>query len=179
MFIFLTKCIWFILPGGLANIAAALSKHFNILKIPVDFGKSFGGKRIFGDNKTWRGVLFGLIIGLLTFWLQQYLYQFTLFQKISFINYQDYNWTLGLTLALGAILGDLIKSFFKRRINIPPGQSWIPFDQIDYTIGSLTLASLIYFPGWLVIITTIAFGFFLHILCNLIGYFFKLQKNKL
>lgn len=176
---FILKCLWFFAPAGLANMFAFLSKYIRILKVPIDLGKSFRGKRILGDNKTWRGAFFGVIIGLLTFWLQKYLYQFAFFHNISLFNYQEGHWLLGFLLASGAILGDLIKSFFKRRVNIAPGQSWIPFDQIDYTICAIALGSFIFFPGWSIAAGVVAIGFLLHILLNLIGYLLKMKRGKL
>ncbi len=35
--------------------------------------------------------------------------------------------------------GDRVKSFVKRRIGIPPGDPWIPADQLDDVIGVLIL----------------------------------------
>ena len=35
--------------------------------------------------------------------------------------------------------GDSAKSFLKRRVGIPPGESWILFDQLDFVIGALVL----------------------------------------
>lgn len=179
MWLFILKCIWFFLPAGLANIAAALSKHTDFLNTPIDFGKTLGGKPVFGRNKTWRGFLFGILIGILVFWLQKYLYNLEPIKKISFFDYNQYNFLLGFLFGFGAVFGDLVKSFFKRRFDILPGQSWIPFDQIDYTIGAFLFAGLIYFPGWKIFFYTILIGFLLHMLCNLIAYLLKLQKNKL
>jgi CDP-2,3-bis-(O-geranylgeranyl)-sn-glycerol synthase len=35
--------------------------------------------------------------------------------------------------------GDSAKSFVKRRVGIAPGQSWVPFYQLDFVIGALVL----------------------------------------
>ncbi|MDE2071421.1 MAG: CDP-archaeol synthase [Patescibacteria group bacterium] len=35
----------------------------------------------------------------------------------------------------GAVLGDYLKSGIKRAKNMPPGQPWFPWDQIDYVVG--------------------------------------------
>ena len=42
---------------------------------------------------------------------------------------------LGLRFGIGAMAGDSIKSFFKRRTNIPPDEPWIPFDEVDFALG--------------------------------------------
>jgi CDP-2,3-bis-(O-geranylgeranyl)-sn-glycerol synthase len=46
---------------------------------------------------------------------------------------------LGLLFGLGAMGGDSVKSFIKRRIGIPPGRPWVPFDQLDFVLGALAL----------------------------------------
>ena len=39
------------------------------------------------------------------------------------------------SICFGALLGDIIESFFKRRIGKKRGEDWIPFDQIDFILG--------------------------------------------
>lgn len=179
MWLFIGQAIWYILPAGLANIAASLSRFTKIPATPVDFGKTWRGKPIFGANKTWRGLAAGAIIGQAVYTVQIYLYRFDFFQHLSMLNYTKHLFFLGAMLGLGALLGDLVKSFFKRRAHIPSGKSWLPFDQIDYTIGAIGLSSFIYFPGWPKFFFLIVFGFVLHILFNLIAYMLRLQKNEL
>ena len=179
MWLFVAQAFWFILPAGIANITASLSRYVSWFNYPVDFGRSWRGKRIFGDHKTWRGILFGTLAGLLFFWLQQFLDRFGFFHNLSLFDYPRTSWFVGLLLASGAVWGDVVKSFFKRRVNIEPGRPWIPFDQVDYTVGALFLTSLVYFPGWAVVTFIVVFGFILHILFNLIGYVLRLQRNKL
>ena len=81
-------------------------------------------------------------------------------------------------LGFGALFGDSVKSFFKRQLNIKPGKSWIPFDQVDWIIGAI-LFSIFYVALSLydVIFAIIIFGV-LHPIVNLIGYFLKIKKNK-
>jgi len=176
---FILKCLWFFAPAGLANMFAFLSKYIRILKVPIDFGGNFRGKRIFGDNKTWRGAFFGIFVGFLVFLLQKYLYRYNFFHDLSLFDYSKMSWLFGLLLSSGAIIGDLIKSFFKRRVNIAPGQSWMPFDQIDYTICVIALGSFIFFPGWPIAFGVVAIGFLLHILFNLASYILKMKRSKL
>jgi len=180
MWLFLLKCIYFLLPAGLANMAPVLMKFwFKGLAQPIDGGQTWQGQPLFGRSKTWRGLIFATLFGIIIFGLQQYLYRFQGIKDISLFNYNQYNLWLGFLMGLGAILGDLAKSFFKRRLKMAPGHVWIPLDQIDYSIGALLLSALIYWPGWSVTITCILIGFILHLLINLIGYAIKLKKNKL
>ncbi|MFH1597825.1 MAG: CDP-archaeol synthase [Patescibacteria group bacterium] len=177
---FIFQCIWYMLPAGFANMSPVLMKFgFKKIAKPVDGGHTWHGKPILGKSKTWRGYLFAPIFGLIMFGFQQYLYQFEAIQRLSFFNYHEQTIWLGALLGAGAILGDSLKSFFKRRVNLRPGQSWIPFDQIDYTLGGLTLGAILFWPGWNVFGTVIGVGLFLHMIVNLIGYSIKLQKTKL
>jgi len=179
MWLFVLQALWFILPAGIANIFASVSRYFPVSGFPIDFNKTWRGKRVLGNNKTWRGAFFGTVFGILTFWLQQYLYQYDFFQKLSLTDYTQLDWLFGFLLASGAIWGDALESFFKRQIDRAPGKPWLPFDQIDYSVGSLALASIIFFPGWSIAIFIVVFGVILHIMFNLLGYLLKIQKNKL
>lgn len=180
--IFLLKCFYFMLPAYLANMAPVFAQKLGILKFlekPVDGGKKWNGKEIFGSHKTWRGFAVGIITAVLIAWLQFFLYQWPVFQKISFLDYGSTNFlALGALLGFGALFGDLVKSFFKRRINIAPGAPWIPSDQLDFVAGALIFSALIYFPGWPAVISIIIISPVLHILTNNIGYLLKIKNTR-
>ena len=182
MIVLLIESLYFFLPAYVANMSASLSKNINFLKplrVPVDFGKKINGYRIFGDHKTWRGLISGTLTGTAIAILQLYLYNVPYFEKISLIDYKEVNILLfGFLISFGAIFGDILFAFFKRRKNIKPGSPWIPFDQINFVIGSFLLLSpfiKIEIGMWLIIFIL---TFFLHIIVNHIGYFLGLQKNK-
>lgn len=160
-------------------MTASLSRHLPIPSWPVDGGATFRGRRVLGGHKTWRGVVVGVIMGTLFFLFQQWVFQYEWAQSISVLEYADTSWLFGLLLALGAIGGDVVKSFFKRQIRVAPGKPWMPFDQIDYVVGAIGLGSVIYFPGWDYLIVALGLGFGLHVIINLLSYLLKLQKNKL
>lgn len=176
--VFILKCLWFILPAGFANMVPVLVRRFKILAIPVDFNKHFKGKPIFGQAKTWRGAITGLVLALILFTIQKWLYQFSFFERISLIDYNQYSLLLGFLLGFGAIFGDLLESFLKRRLNIPPGKPWIPFDQIDWVLGALVFSFFVYIPSWPIILTIIFSGFILHLLVNYIGFLLKIKEIK-
>lgn len=174
--------ILFFLPAGIANstpVVAAKVKLLQSLDIPIDGGRSFCGVRIFGDHKTVRGFVTGGVTAIITSWLIQQLYLVShYFQTISPINYSVLNpIILGALLGFGALLGDAVKSFFKRRTSITPGKSWFPFDQLDYIVGGLLLSSLyVRLPlHYYVIITLVWFG--LHLLFTYIAYLFRLKQD--
>jgi CDP-2,3-bis-(O-geranylgeranyl)-sn-glycerol synthase len=108
--------------------------------MPIDGGRTFRGKRIFGDHKTVRGLMAGTLFGFLTTALQMFLFNnFSFFESVSgSVDYSSPTVLLmGAALGFGALAGDAIKSFFKRQFSVPSGQSWFPFDQIDYIIGAI------------------------------------------
>lgn len=153
----------------------------NLLKswaVPIDANKTWNGKPIFGKHKTWRGLLLGSLFGVIIFFIQQKLYIFPFFQSYSLVNYSETSIFLGFLLGFGAVFGDLIKSFLKRRVNIASGKSWIPFDQIDYTIGAIACAAPIYFVGWLESIYGVLIYFILHVIINHIAYYTKIRGEK-
>ena len=135
------QAVWFFLPAGIANLMASLSRFIPLLNYPVDFGKTWKGKRIFGSHKTWRGIFFGTLFAILTFWGQQYLYQYEFFESLSLFDYTEASWVIGLLLGLGAVWGDSIRSFFKRRINIKPGSSSTVFFTVSSALAACSTTS--------------------------------------
>ena len=131
-----------------------------------------------GKNKTWRGVLIATLTGGLIFWLQKiaYLKGFTAW---AIIDYSGFSLLLGFLMGFGAIFGDLVESYYKRKAEIAPGKPWIPFDQLDFVIGALVLSFFVYVPKASVILILLLASPLLHILFNRIGYWLKLQNNKL
>ena len=173
------QAFWFLLPAGISNMTPSLTKQTGILSFPMDFNATHKGKRVLGDHKTVRGFIIAPITGLLVFWIQQQLYVYEWAQSISLFNYEEMTLWFGVLLGAGAIIGDAIKSFFKRRREIAPGQSWIPFDQIDWTLGAIAFSLLVYDLQASVAITIILLGLALHPIFNFLGFILRIQKNKL
>lgn len=174
--------IWYFLPAGVANIIPIFFSKLPIFKnweYPLDFNKTLNGKRIFGENKTLRGMISGIAFAIIVVYLEVFFYKNnTVLQQIIPDNYLVINpFILGLLAGAGALIGDAIKSFFKRRIGVKSGRSWFPFDQIDYVIGGALFMSL-YFPlkpaQYLLLFI---FWFLVHPLATFIGYLLKLKKS--
>ncbi len=179
--LFLVNCLWLLLPAYFANMFASLSrkfKGFSFMAYPIDFKKNLGKKRIFGDHKTFRGYFFGVLAAIIISIIQYVLYQNDFFIKISFFNYNHYSILLGFLLGLGALLGDSIGAFIKRRFNIAPGRRFLVIDQITFVIGALSLSCFIFVPNVWIWLVSIVLTFFLHILVNHIAFYLKIDKNK-
>lgn len=173
--------LWFFAPAGIANATPIFAKKIPYLRsweTPIDFGKSFKGKRILGDNKTWRGFCFGVIIAGLVFFIQKYLYIHSdLINGLVDLDYSNLSVWLGILLGIGALLGDAIESFFKRQLGVPSGEAWFPFDQIDYIVGGILLSSLIITLTPIQNTTILLVWFGLHLVSSYIGYLLGLKEK--
>ena len=171
------QCIYLMLPAYFANMAPIIVKNaFNNLKIPIDFNKKINNKPIFGKNKTFRGLIFGIIFAVITAFIQFLLYRNNIFANIS-IDYS--NWMLiGFLMGFGAIFGDLIESFVKRRINYKPGKSFVPFDQLDFVVGALIFIYPIIMLSLNKIIIILLLSFVLHITVNHLAFYTGMRKKK-
>ena len=78
----------------------------------------------------------------------------------------------------GALVGDLIKSFFKRRLGIEPGDRFIPFDQTDFVIGALVFILPVFDVTFNLFIVSLLLSFVLHILVNHLAFYLKIRNEK-
>ena len=177
---------WLFIPAMVPNSAAAVTGRFG--KTKMDFGRSWKGKRIFGDGKSWAGffggALIGVVIGLIMIGI-----------AALFGDTDDY-WGFGpfwtnvgvlFCLAFGSLLGDLCGAFIKRRLGMERGQKAPILDQYDFVAGAflLTLAFFPnfiisnYFEGWHIaaFVFVLLITFFLHRSVNIIGYMMGVKKE--
>ncbi|MBE3559952.1 MAG: CDP-archaeol synthase [Ktedonobacteraceae bacterium] len=174
--------LWFFLPAGLANMMPILVARLPLLKkldFPLDCYATFRHKRVFGSHKTIRGFLSGILAGILTTYLQVFLYSRVPFiQSFVSIDYTTLNaWLFGLLASGGALTGDALRSFFKRQMDIAPGKTWFPFDQLDYIIGGVLFTVFyIQLTLWQYLLL-FAIWFLLHPLSTFIGYQLKLKES--
>lgn len=150
------------------------------LDYPVDFGKRWRGRPLFGSHKTFRGFFFGILGAIILVYIQRQLFiSSAYFRDISFIDYSAHNFILlGFLIGLGVLLGDLVESFFKRRSSIKPGKPWIPWDQLDWVLGMLILLAFVYVPPLSVLAFIIIAFPLLHILFKHIGYYLGINTEK-
>jgi CDP-2,3-bis-(O-geranylgeranyl)-sn-glycerol synthase len=149
---------------------------------PIDGGKVLkDGRRLFGDHKTWNGLIkgplfIGIPISVVVFILFLILWPLIegiplagvnqgIYKIYTDVSYYQYYFIGGpfpiglLSLAIriilcsyGAAIGDLIGSFIKRRVNIKSGSFFPIIDELDFALVAILFVSI---PGIL------ASGFFL------------------
>lgn len=168
----LSKILSLILPilmPGLALIAVLKLKLLTSLDIPLDLGITLNGKRIFGENKTLKGVFVMMFAATLvssalyfSYWSGYALYISPVFSKSPIL--------IGTIYSFSYILGELINSFVKRQLNISSGKITLSkfrnlqefFDLSDGII--VAVISLLYFTTASVnqVLTAGFIGIFLH-----------------
>ncbi len=169
------SCFYFILPAYFANMAPVIVKKINVLVIPIDFNRQLGGKPIFGKNKTFRGLFFGVLFAIVIAYLQ-YLLRDT-FSSLALVDYS--NWlVLGFLMGLGAVLGDLSESFVKRRLGYQSGKPFVPFDQTDFVIGAVILVSFFVSLSLEKILIILGLSFILHIVVNHLAFYLRIRGGK-
>jgi len=181
--IIISEAVWLIFPAYIANSSAVLFGHGK----PVDMGRKLSdGRRIFGDGKTWYGLLGGTLAGI-AFGFGQILG--------SGIQYPNHHWGYGPTptayliailIPVGALLGDLLGSFIKRRLGLRRGEQIIGLDIYDLIIGVFILLLIFQFNWFyktfldgirlIALLTIFILTPLLHRFTNIIGY--KLGKKK-
>ncbi|MHB1435151.1 MAG: CDP-2,3-bis-(O-geranylgeranyl)-sn-glycerol synthase [Thermoplasmata archaeon] len=143
----LAAVIWVLLPALIANAFATFPRGRGP---PMDFGRvwPWDGRRILGRSKTWSGFLCGSLgavpFGLLEAWLI----------LIAPPNLQVVP-SLGPSLAaalplvlmvsVGAMIGDAVGSFLKRRVGRPSGARTLLLDQLPFVLVPIG-AGLIAYP---------------------------------
>jgi CDP-2,3-bis-(O-geranylgeranyl)-sn-glycerol synthase len=141
------QVLWFFVPAYLANMSPVLVQgRFQRLATPMDGGRSWRGKRILGDHKTWRGLLVGIVVGTVVYELQRLLGAAGVGADLALLDYADHPVLPGFLMGFGTGVGDAVKSFFKRRIDIAPGASWPVFDQLDFLAGAYLFVAAMYAP---------------------------------
>ena len=168
--------VWFLLPAAVANAIPIVSAKLPVIEdldAPIDAGKKLRGNRILGAHKTWRGIISGIIAATFVLWIQQVLAAHFEWTKL-FTGGIDYSvlpiLLLGPAFAIGALGGDAIESFFKRMKGIKSGKAWIPFDQLDYIIGSVLISMIFVILTPLQYVLIFVIWFCVHLIASYVGF---------
>ena len=154
----------------------------------MDFGRTWprDGRRLLGTSKTWSGFLVGGALGMLIGLLEA---QLILLAPPSLAVVPVLAPTLAaavpvaVLVAYGAMTGDAIGSFVKRRLGRPSGaRTWF-LDQFPFVLVPILLGFALYpgvfvptFVNWEAVIWVVLLTLLLHIGFNWVGYKAGLKK---
>ncbi len=140
--------------AGTVHVAWLRSPYSRRFAIPIDGGALWRGRRIFGNNKTWRGLMAMPLSTAMVFALAA---QFREYLPASFatgiwVRPAGELALVGLACGLAFMLAELPNSFFKRQLGVGPGASaqhrglrvlFLFIDRIDSTLGVLIVLSVL------------------------------------
>lgn len=175
------RILYLFSPLLVAAAASAVVLRLDLLpslRRPIDGGLSFRGRRVFGDNKTWRIVVVAIVASIATVAAQRTILGDAA-GSLAVIDYARANplW-LGAAMGAGAMIGELPNSFVKRRLGIAPGASarglrrvaFYIWDQVDLLTGAWPMILPWVIPDALLVATSFAVALALHPIVALIGY---------
>lgn len=151
------QALFLILAMSLAGIAHLIwlrSPAADRLGWPVDGGLQFRGKRIFGDNKRLCGFCvlpFAAVFAFMGFAMVAQVLPEPVGAALWGLSVAEYG-ALGFVSGLAFLLAELPNSFFKRQMDIAPGDTttrprlkWVTLvaDRFDSVIGCLIALSLL------------------------------------
>ena len=146
------------------------------LAIPLDGGRTLGGRRILGDHKMIRGFVVIVPAAGAAFVLTALLFSAlggALPWPLSLPGYG----LLGMWAALGFMAGELPNSFLKRRLGVPPGGlaegAWVRvaflvLDRVDSILGMLVALGIAVPVPWEVWVYLLALGPGFHLMFSAI-----------
>jgi CDP-2,3-bis-(O-geranylgeranyl)-sn-glycerol synthase len=146
------------------------------LRRPLDGGRTLGGRRLLGDNKTWRGALCmvaGVVLATVVLWRWPWWRD-----QLPHAVRASSPALVGLLIGLGTVGGELPNSFLKRRLGIAPGArrrslsgaALAVLDQGDLVLGIwVALLPVWTMPVWLAAIAFVAVSA-VHAVVNVVGY---------
>jgi hypothetical protein len=99
---------------------------------PVDGGMIMAdGHPLFGHSKTWRGLAAALLI------------------TVACALLVGWSWLFGLAIASATMAGDLLSSFLKRRLGLPPSAQVPLLDEVPESLFPALVAKAWLALGWI------------------------------
>jgi CDP-2,3-bis-(O-geranylgeranyl)-sn-glycerol synthase len=177
--------LWLLIPVYIANAFATLPRGRGP---PMDLGRTWpgDGRRVLGSSKSWSGFLFAgfatIPFGLLLAWL--ILIAPPPWQVVPILAPTVLAaLPLSILLSFGAVTGDALGSFVKRRLGRPNGTRTLLLDQLPFVLVPIALGLVFYrslfwqaFGSWPAVLWVLGFTLGLHAAFNWIGYKVGLKK---
>lgn len=156
------RLLYFMAPAYVANMAPPFVRYWTGWNRPIS-------RRWLGEHKTVVGVALGVVAAVLATFIQS-----RIAWEGALVAYGQWA-TLGLRFGVGAMAGDVAKSLVKRRVGIAPGNPWIPWDQVDFVLGSLALVWGQAALSWADLATILLLSVAGHVLVNHLGYWLGIR----
>jgi CDP-2,3-bis-(O-geranylgeranyl)-sn-glycerol synthase len=174
----LVAAFWAMLPAYVPNNAAVLAGGGP----PIDGGRTLHGERLLGDGKTWQGTAAGVAAGAVLAVLQNAARPL-LDPVVPAALPAPFPPAVLVALPAGAMLGDIVASFLKRRIGRERGASLPGIDQLDFVVVALALTALVA-PAWFtatftlpVLAVVLVITPVLHVTTNVVAYKLSLKSE--
>jgi CDP-2,3-bis-(O-geranylgeranyl)-sn-glycerol synthase len=168
---------WAMLPAYVPNNVAVLAGGGR----PIDGGRTWGGRRILGDGKTWRGTVVGVLGGVALAAVLNAV-EPTASDALG-VSLPAFPTAAMLALPAGALLGDILASFLKRRTGRERGAAFPLLDQLDFVVLALALAAVAA-PQWFgetftleVLLVVLVLTPILHVVTNVFAYAVELKDE--
>lgn len=173
--------VWPVVLGGIVHMGVVRAGALSTLAKPIDCGSKWRGRRIFGEHKTWRGLVVIVTATMLAVGLQRFLEQaLPLLAPWNMVDLARIAWwKAGAIWGAAYALAELPNSFAKRRMGIDPGRGpkggiaaplWAIADQADSAIGCALAAWALLHVGLADAIALATIGTGLHLAMNLLLY---------
>ena len=173
--------------AGVAQTLWLRSPFSQRFAAPLDLGKTWRGRRIFGENKTVRGLIVMLPASTGAFLLLGLAasYEPQLDVQLWSLDPPRYA-LLGLLAGLGFMAGELPNSFLKRQLDIRPGETprqWpariacFALDRVDSIVGMLLVVSLTVPTPWQTWLYILLFGPAIHWSFSLVLYWCGVKRR--
>jgi hypothetical protein len=187
-FLFATmQALWLFAPLVFAAAVAAVVIARDWLRWarrPIDAGLELRGRRLFGDNKTWRGVVVAIGASAAFAAVQEHVVgdpgalQVVDWRRVPSVAF-------GALMGLGAMIGELPNSFVKRRIGIAPGRTttgarsvlFYVWDQVDLLVGAWLLVGWWVRPAPQLVVASFVLALFGHPSVSLVGWLLGVRKT--
>jgi len=145
-----------------ANGSPILARYLlhNTFSCPIDSGYRFvDQKRLFGGAKTWRGFFSSLIVTSISALLI------------------GYELETGWLIAIGAMAGDLVSSFFKRRLGYRTSARAPLLDQVPESLFPALLVMHLFHLSLMAIILIVFLFFILDVMLSQLFYYLGVRRK--
>jgi len=175
--------IWLLVPllgAGVVHGLVMKNDWLRALRRPIDGGRNWSGRPLFGANKTWRGIVaVSAGCSIVTGIQSDLLHALDAVRAIELFDYGAVNgWLLGALAGALAEFSELPNSFCKRRFGIEPGGTgggwcgrvFFVWDQVDLLLGLWFAYALVVDVTLFRVVVSIVVLLAVHPVVTLLGY---------